>query len=95
MLPSLASRSLTPARPPSPAGIPGGTAALFSVKALALYIAWFFGLASLHLALPGRTALGSVLPDGSGRLTYKLNGEQLGRGGEGKGREGSGSSGRQ
>jgi hypothetical protein len=45
---------------------------IFSMHAMLVYLTWFFGLASLHLALPGKTAQGVVLPDGS-RLNYKLN----------------------
>lgn len=45
---------------------------LFSMDALLVYLGWFFGLAALHLVLPGRIAQGTVLPDGS-RLNYKLN----------------------
>ena len=57
-------------------GLPGGLAALYSTEAVLAYLAWFFGLVALHLVLPGRTAEGTVLPDGS-RLKYKLNGELL------------------
>ncbi|PNH01089.1 Lamin-B receptor, partial [Tetrabaena socialis] len=45
---------------------------LYSREALLVYLAWFFGLALLHLLLPGQRAQGVVLPDGK-RLTYKLN----------------------
>ncbi len=55
-------------------GLPAGTP-VFSWEATGVFLAWFFGLVALHLALPGQKAQGVVLPDGS-RLTYKLNGEQ-------------------
>lgn len=54
---------------------------LYTHEAMAVYLAWFFGLALLHLLLPGKKAQGVVLPNGS-RLDYKLNCERGGRAGK-------------
>ncbi len=53
---------------------------LYTHEAMAVYLAWFFGLALLHLLLPGKKAQGVLLPNGS-RLNYKLNCER-GEGGD-------------
>ena len=50
-----------------------GLNTLFSLRIFAYYCAWYFGLAALQFALPGRERLGVELRDGS-RLKYKLNG---------------------
>lgn len=50
---------------------------LFSTEALGIYLAWFFGMACLHMLLPGKVAQGTVLPNGK-RLDYKLNGRPRG-----------------
>ncbi|KAG2435046.1 hypothetical protein HYH02_012043 [Chlamydomonas schloesseri] len=44
----------------------------YSNEAMLVYLAWFFGVALLHVILPGPKAEGVVLPNGK-RLTYKLN----------------------
>ncbi|GLC33514.1 hypothetical protein PLESTB_000083300 [Pleodorina starrii] len=48
----------------------------YSKEAIVAYLAWFLGLALLHVLLPGQRAEGVVLPDGK-RLTYKLNAFRL------------------
>lgn len=47
----------------------------YSQEALGAYLAWFFGLAILHVLLPGQRAEGVLLSTGK-KLTYKLNGKQ-------------------
>ena len=44
-----------------------------TVKAVALYLAWFLGQAILQIAAPGKIRAGLALADGS-RLNYKMNG---------------------
>ena len=61
--------------PHAHSGLPGGISAFFDITAVIVYAAWFFGLVLLHLVLPGRTAEGTVLPNGK-KLKYKLNGER-------------------
>lgn len=50
------------------------TVSFYSNEAMLVYLAWFFGVALLHVILPGQKAEGVVLPNGK-RLTYKLNGK--------------------
>ncbi|KXZ54584.1 hypothetical protein GPECTOR_4g649 [Gonium pectorale] len=49
---------------------------LYTHEATLAYLAWFFGLALLHLLLPGQRVEGVLLPNGK-RLTYKLNAFRL------------------
>lgn len=62
-----------PLPPPPPTLLLPSTASFFSWEAMAVFAAWFGGLALLHLILPGRKVEGAPLPNG-GRLTYKING---------------------
>lgn len=65
--------SLTPVL--SVPGFPDGSS-VFSPMALFVYLAWFFGLASFHLLMPGAIAEGTLQPNGQ-RLKYKLNGAHV------------------
>jgi hypothetical protein len=47
----------------------------YTQEALLGFLVWFFGVALLHVVLPGQRAEGVLLPDGK-RLVYKLNGKQ-------------------
>ena len=52
---------------------PADAQPVFTPVAMGVYLAWFFGVAVLHLVLPGLRREGTVLRTGK-RLAYKLNG---------------------
>lgn len=60
---------------PPPGFAPGQP--LYTHTAMAVVAGWFALVLALHLVLPGATAEGVALPDGS-RLKYKLNGARRG-----------------
>lgn len=49
---------------------------LFSMQAMSVYLAWFFGLVWLDLLVPGKEVKGTTLRDGTA-LRYKFNGKNV------------------